>query len=141
MNETGKCQQIYLNASSLSSAEEILPKIADKVVKKTSKSRNTIEKALAANSGKKTKDHLILIVDEIDVLIKKCLGRKKDDKSALSCVFRWAAEPTFQLVLIGISNKISSDEARLLHQQANVSHSVFFLSFFLCNLAFFMFKN
>ena len=123
MGGTGKKQQIYLNASSLSSAEEILSKIAEKVVKKTNLSRNTIEKALSVKSGQKARDFLILVVDEIDVLIKKSFESKKDTESALSCIFRWASDPTFKLTLIGISNKVGSEEARLLHKQAKVSLS------------------
>ena len=95
-----------------------------KLLNKTSTSKAVLEKALSATaSGKHKGDPVVLVIDEINFCwdgLKKRRGQEATE-SALETIFRWASDPSFRFILIGISNSIGDRDAKTFHKLANVS--------------------
>jgi Cdc6-like AAA superfamily ATPase len=123
---TGKkgCHELFINAASVSAAPEaILDEISKIIGKKSSDPSNpdSMMKLLLKNS-KQRKMHIVLVLDEVDFLLKGLGNKKKKfDESILGIVLGWASNPAYSFTLIGISNSVGSSDARTLHKCSKVS--------------------
>ena len=116
------CRELFLNASSLPSPESILEEITKAIGTDVTNDQNAIEKALKSTKKRK-KIKIILVIDEIDFLLKDLVGKKKmKENSAFSSILSWASDPACRMALIGISNSVGDNNARLLHNCAKVSN-------------------
>lgn len=123
MKEKKGCHELFLNAASVSAPEAILDEIAKITGKKNSDPSNpdSIMKLLLKNSKQK-KIHVVLVLDEVDFLLKGLGNKKKKfDESVLGILLGWASNPSCRFSLIGISNSVGSSDARTLHKYAKVS--------------------
>lgn len=97
-----------------------------KLLSRNPSKKAVLEKALSPTpSGKQRGDPVVLVIDEINFCWKSLASSKKKGQesaeSALETIFRWASDPTFRLILIGISNSIGDNDAKAFHKLANVS--------------------
>ena len=58
---------------------------------------------------------LILVVDEIDLIIRQLFGSKGDMN--ISNIFTWASESDYKLILIGISNSVGNKDAKKIMEK------------------------
>lgn len=119
------CRELFLTASSISRAETILEDIAKALGKDVASDRISIESALRSTL-KKRKTYVILVLDEIDFLLKDIGNRKMKDDSAFSSILKWASDSTFRMALIGISNSVGNADARLLYRHFEVGNELVF---------------
>ena len=94
------------------------------LLNRTSTSKAVLEKTLSTTaSGKHKGDPVVLVIDEINFCWDGLKKRRGQDatESALETIFRWASDPSFRLILIGISNSIADKGAKAFHKLVNVS--------------------
>ena len=92
-------------------AKTLTTRIAKAIGKPHNASIDAIDKHLKKNS----RSHLVLILDEIQFLMKH-----KSMDSTLIRILGWASKESYGLSVIGISNSVGDDDARLLHSKAKV---------------------
>lgn len=62
------------------------------------------------NRLKKINRPLILVLDEIDLVIRLLLNSKGDN--SMSNIFSWASDSDYKFILIGISNSVGNKDAK-----------------------------
>lgn len=126
-----KSVSLILNAATLQSPNNLLSEIAEKLGKKRSSASETIGQALQLKPNRKTTDStLIVALDEIDFLLQG-IQRTKDESSLLNTILQWASQPSYRLILIGISNSVGDECAKRLHNLVKVRISTNSASFIL----------
>jgi len=84
-----------------------------------------IGQGLQAKSNRRTKDPiLILALDEINFLLKD--STTKDERLLLNTIFTWASNPSYRLILIGISNSVGNACAKQLHSLIKFEKEIIF---------------
>ena len=114
------CRKIFVSGATVLKKELILDKIAIALGKNVASDKYAIEKALGST---KRKIFVILVLDEIDFLLRDFVYRKEiKEDSVFGSVLKWASDSNFRMALIGISNSVADENARLLHMSAKVSY-------------------
>ncbi len=109
-----KITALEITASTLGEdkvAKSLTTQIAKAIGKTSNTSIETIEKSLQKNS----RCHLVMILDEIQFLMKS-----KTMDPTLVKILEWASSEMHELTIIGISNSVGDNDARLLHSKAKV---------------------
>jgi len=121
-----KSVSLILNAATLQSPNNLLSEIAEKLGKKRSSASETIGQALQLKPNRKTTDStLIVALDEIDFLLQG-IQRTKDESSLLNTILQWASQPSYRLILIGISNSVGDECAKRLHNLVKFDKEIVF---------------
>ena len=113
---------IEITASTLLGADKIFAnsltsQVAQAIGKTCDASIDAVEKTLK----KPGKCHLVMILDEIQFLMKS-----KTIDSTLGKMLSWASSQAHELTIIGISNAVGDDDARLLQSKAEVAKVLVF---------------
>ena len=111
-----------LNVAHIQSAQNLLSEIAISLEISSAAQLETVDEALKSKNNARTSKSkpLIFVLDEIDMLISGTT-QSKDNKSILNTIFQWASDPSYRLILIGISNSVGNKDAKKFHSLAKVS--------------------
>ena len=105
-----------------------MSQIATALGKSKSSKNEVVEKALKGPSSLKKILNIILVLDEIDFLLKDFNKKTISKHSVFGNILQWAHNPEYRFTLIGISNSVANTDARLLHESTEVRISQLFIS-------------
>jgi Cdc6-like AAA superfamily ATPase len=101
-SSTGSLSFLYINGANVHSSSHLFSEMASILnVKSVEKIENRLQKL----------DHpLILVIDEIDLLMRQLFG--PNGEMNMSNLFSWASDSSYKLIFIGISNSVGSKDAK-----------------------------
>jgi Cdc6-like AAA superfamily ATPase len=102
---------LSINGANVHSSSSLLSGIAD-VLDETDVSK-------IGHRLKKLDCPLILVLDEIDLVIRQLFSSKCD--LDINSIFSWASEPDYKFILIGISNAVGSKDAKKIMEKVGDS--------------------
>jgi len=119
----------YINSSHVQCpTTDILTEVAKCIGKKYS-SIERLGQSLTFNTTKAGKGPIVLILDEVDLLLKNTNNFEGQGKSFLEILFGWSSDPRFRLILIGISNSVGNNDAARLHKMGKIEKELIFESY------------